>query len=260
MYKPVDRSMPATDTARTHQGTTVLVARPNRFDVNTPRIARLLGAAVATLWALPGTPVPSASAIPSSASAQSCPDAEVVFARGTGEPAGVGAIGESFIDSLRSHVGGKSVGVYAVDYPATTDFSTGLDGVNDAGGHVQHMAATCPNTKMVLGGYSQGAAVMGFVTSAAVPDGAPPDAPHPMPAEVVDHVAAVVLFGKPSPRFMHFVNEPPIAIGPLYAAKTIQLCVPDDPVCSDGGDWAAHNADTYAGMSDQGAAFAASRF
>jgi|GEM_PF-3595260 len=139
-------------------------------------IARFLGAAVVMPWALMSAPVASASAGP-------CPDAEVVFARGTGEPPGVGETGQAFVDSPRSRVGGKSVGVYAVNYPATTDFPTALDGINDAGAHIQHMAADCPNTKMVLGGYSQGAAVMGFVTANAVPDGAPENSPHPMPPE-----------------------------------------------------------------------------
>jgi cutinase len=73
---------------------------------------------------------------------------------------------------------------------------------------------------MVLGGFSQGAAVMGFVTSAAVPDGAPSNAPKPMPPDVANHVAAIALFGTPSNRFVNSIGAPPIVIGPLYAAKT----------------------------------------
>ncbi|MBX9979622.1 MAG: cutinase family protein, partial [Mycobacterium gordonae] len=119
---------------------------------------------------LAGGPVPTAAAAP-------CPDVEVVFARGSGEPPGVGGVGQSFVDSLRPALGTKSLGVYAVNYPASTDFGssdfplTVIDGIRDAGSHVQSMASTCPNTKEVLGGYSQGAAVAGYVTSAAVPAG-----------------------------------------------------------------------------------------
>ena len=58
------------------------------------------------------------------AAAQSCPDVEVVFARGTTEPPGVGGIGQAFVDSLRSQAGGRSVGVYAVNYPASREFVT----------------------------------------------------------------------------------------------------------------------------------------
>lgn len=221
-------------------------------------IGRVVSAALVTTGALLAAPVPSAFADPSTATG-SCPDVEVVFARGTGEPPGVGGIGQDFVDTLRPKVGTKTLGVYAVDYPATTAFPTAMDGINDAGSHIEHMATACPTTKMVLGGFSQGAAVMGFVTSAAVPDGAPVGAPRPMPNEVADHVAAIALFGTPSAQFMNQIGVPPIVIGPLYSAKTIQLCAPGDPVCSAGGNWAAHNEYTNDGMVEQAAAFTASQ-
>jgi cutinase len=212
----------------------------------------LLAAAVAAIWAL-AAPVPAASADP-------CPDVEVVFARGTTEPPGVGGVGQNFVDTLRSHVGAKSVGVYPVNYPATTDFPTAVDGISDAGTHVEHMAASCPRTKMVLGGYSQGAAVMGFVTENSVPDGVHlVQALQPMPEEVANHVAAVALFGKPSSQFMSIINQPPVTIGPLYALKTIELCVPNDPVCSGQGEPAAHRRYVEAGMVNQAADFATGR-
>ncbi|OBA57760.1 cutinase [Mycobacterium sp. 1100029.7] len=196
-----------------------------------------------------------------SASAQPCPDAQVVFARGTGEPEGVGPTGQAFIDNLRGREAGKSVDVYAVNYPASNEWSTGLDGIRDAGAHVVSMANDCPKTKMVLGGFSQGAAVMGFVTSAQVPDGVDPaTVPKPLAPEVADHVAAVVLFGTPNVRAMNFLGEPPVVIGPTYQAKTIKVCATDDPVCSDGMNFSAHN--TYAdggAYIDKGAAFAADR-
>jgi cutinase-like protein len=217
----------------------------------TPFVARFFVVAVMT-WAALGVSIPSASAA-------DCPDVEAVFARGTTEAPGVGAIGQAFIDSLQSKVGPKSFRVYAVDYPATTDFPTAVDGIRDAGNHVESMAATCPKTKMVLGGYSQGAAVMGFVTSAAIPDGVDAaDVPKPMPPDVANHVAAVTLFGTPSNRFMDRVGAPPVVIGPLYQPKTIELCATDDPICSDGGDWAAHAAYADDGMVDQAANYAAS--
>jgi cutinase len=193
------------------------------------------------------------------ASAEGCPDVEAVFARGTTEAPGVGAIGQAFVDSLQSKVGPKSFRVYAVDYPASPDFPTAVDGIRDAGDHVESMAASCPKTKMVLGGYSQGAAVMGFVTSAAIPDGVDAaDVPKPMPPDVANHVAAVTLFGTPSHRFMDTVGAPPVVIGPLYQPKTLELCASDDPVCSEGGDWAAHAAYADDGMVDQAANYAVS--
>jgi len=121
------------------------------------------------------------------------------------------------------------------------------------------MAISCPLTRMVLGGYSQGAAVAGFVTSTVVPDGAPADSPQPMASAISDHIAAVVLFGTPSAQFMGMIGQPPIAIGGIYQGKTIQLCTQDDPICSQGTDWAAHSAYTDNGMVAQAANFAASR-
>ncbi|HUO40630.1 MAG TPA: cutinase family protein [Mycobacterium sp.] len=215
-------------------------------------IAVFVGAATVASWA-------SLSALVPFASAQPCSDVEVVFARGTTEDPGVGPTGQAFVDALRARVGStKSIGVYPVDYPASTDFPTAIDGVNDASAHIRSMAASCPNTKLVLGGFSQGAAVMGFVTANVIPDGAPATVPNPMPPDVANHVAAVALFGKPNSRFMRAINEPQIAIGPLYAGKTIDLCVPDDPICSNGTDFNAHMQYADTGMVDQAATFAAS--
>ncbi|HSS25176.1 MAG TPA: cutinase family protein, partial [Mycobacterium sp.] len=135
-------------------------------------LTRVLGPAVVAASAISASVV-SASAAPPAA-AQPCPDVEVLFARGTGEDPGVGPTGQAFVDSLRPRIGGKSMDVYPINYPATQEWSTGLDGIRDAGARVESTAASCPQTKMVLSGYSQGAAVMGFVTSAAVPDGVDP--------------------------------------------------------------------------------------
>ena len=217
------------------------------------QIARLFGVAAVATGAALCAPIPAASAAP-------CPDIEVVFARGTFEPPGVGGIGQSFVDSVRSQAGAKSVGVYPVNYPASTDFPTAVEGIRDAANHIEAMAANCPNTKIVLGGFSQGAAVAGFVTSDAVPNGAPAAfVPQPLPPEVANHVAAVALFGKPSPQFMETIGSPPIEIGKLYEAKTIDLCVADDPICAGSGDGANHNLYGVNGMTAQAAPFAVSR-
>jgi cutinase len=223
-------------------------------------LSRVLGPLVLAALSIS---LPAAAAPP--ASAEPCPDTEVVFARGTGEDPGVGPTGQAFVDALRGRLGGKSMGVYPVNYPASDQWSTGLDGIRDAGAHVMSMAGSCPNTKMVLGGYSQGAAVMGFVTSPAVPDSIPADVdpatiPKPLSPESANHVDAVVLFGTPNVRAMNFLGQPQIVIGPLYQDKTLKVCAPEDPICSDGMNFAAH--DGYAddgGVIAQGVDFAASR-
>ncbi len=102
------------------------------------------------------------------ASAQDCPDIEVVFARGTNDAPGLGDVGGPFVDALRSKVGGRSVGAYAVNYPASFDFLAAAGGANDASAHIQYMVNTCPNTRLVLGGYSQGAAVMDVISAVPI--------------------------------------------------------------------------------------------
>jgi len=212
----------------------------------------LLGAAPA------GVPIASAD--------EGCPDVEVIFARGTFEPPGVGGIGQAFVDELQAQpqLIGKSVDVYAVNYPASLNFPAAADGVIDASNRVRDMAARCPDAKMVLGGYSQGAAVAGYVTADKIPDGyVPPNGiTGPMAPEIAKHVAAVVLFGKPSNGFLNTIDRtaPPITVGTLYAAKTIDQCIPEDPICSPtGGDNGAHQAYVLNGMTAQAAGFAADK-
>ncbi len=229
------------------------------------QITRFVVAALITVGGLLSAPIPIASA-------QDCPDVEVVFARGTGEPPGVGGTGEPFVDALRTAVGGKSLDVYPVNYEASSDFGDRIqfaqsvvDGIKDAGGHIETTAANCPNTRIVLGGYSQGAAVAGFVTSASIPSGIPAEyvqfLPKPMPASVANHVAAVVLFGKPSNAWLQNYGAPTITIGPAYVPKTDDLCAPGDTICdgdAGGAPSLAHAEYAVNGMTAQGADFAAS--
>jgi cutinase len=229
------------------------------------QIARLVAAVLLTACGLLSAPITSAAAQP-------CPDVEAVFARGTGEPPGVGGIGEPFVDSLRSAIGAKSLDVYPVNYEASSDFGDRIqfaqsvvDGIKDASGHIEATAANCPKTRIVLGGYSQGAAVAGFVTSASIPAGVPAEyvefLPKPMPPEIANHVAAVTLFGKPSAAWLQNYGAPAIVIGPLYAPKTDDLCAPGDTICDGdpgGAPSFAHAEYPANGMTAQAADYAAS--
>ncbi|SER08485.1 cutinase family protein [Mycolicibacterium nivoides] len=223
------------------------------------RIGRWLGAVGSAVFVAGGC-----IAAAGQASADSCADVQVVFARGTFEPPGVGGVGEAFTDALRAKAGGKSVDVYAVNYPASLDFATAADGVADASNKVQATVAACPDSKIVLGGFSQGAAVAAYLTEDAVPQGfaLPPSITGPLPAGVADHVAAVALFGKPSSGFLQMIytGAPPITVGTRYAAKTDDLCIPEDPVCSPtGSDNNAHNLYAANGLTDQAADYVVAR-
>ena len=225
-------------------------------------------AAVLGAWtAVMGLGMPSASAQPP---APACPDVEIVFARGTSEAPGVGGVGQGFVDAVRAQAGPRTVGVYAVNYPAGSNFNdrelfaaSVIDGIRDAGNRLQTMSVDCPNTKMVLGGFSQGAVVSGFATSDTVPSSVPTSvAPTPLPPEVAQHVSAVVLFGTPSGPFLEKYGAPAITIGPEYANKTLQLCEPGDTICNgaaDGGPNIAHALYGINGMVNQGATYAVER-
>lgn len=180
--------------------------------------------ALGTAATLVGSP---ASAAPK------CTDIEVVFARGTDEPAGIGVVGQALVDTLRPMVKGKSVGTYAVKYPATWDFLQVATGANDASKRIQSTVAKCPDTKIVLGGYSQGAAVMDVVTTSPI---AGLGYTAPLPAAVIPHVAAVAVFGNPSAR----LGKPLTTLSPDFGPRTADLCNTNDPVCSAGRDFDAH--------------------
>jgi len=180
----------------------------------------------------------------------SCPDVEVIFARGTDEPPGVGRVGQAFVSSLRQQTR-KNVSAYGVNYPANKDFLAATDGANDASNHVQQMADNCPNTKLVLGGYSQGAAVIDVVTAAPLPG---LGFRQPLPADAANHVAAVALFGNPSGRAGGLMS----ALTPDFGGKTIDLCNQGDPICSDGNQWKAHLG-YVPGLTSQAAGFVAGK-
>lgn len=189
------------------------------------------------------------------ASAAACPEVEVVFARGRVEAPGAGQIGNAFVNSLRSRTG-KNIGLYAVRYPADTEVDIGA---NDMSQHVQYMAANCPDTRLVLGGYSLGAAVTDVVLAAPI---AAFGFTSPLPPGIDRHIAAVALFG----NGMAWVG-PITNFNPLYSDRTIELCHGDDPICNPTDPenwqdyWPDHLAPAYirGGMVNQAVDFVAGR-
>ncbi len=209
-------------------------------------IAAVVVSATATL----AGPVPRAVA-------DDCPDVELVFARGTGEPPGPGRVGQALADTLVPMLGGRSLAVYGVNYPAGINFLSTGSGATDAEGHLAAVANACPGTQFVLGGFSQGAAVMSML--AGVPPlgglvGSFGSAP-PLPPEAADQIAAVAVFGNPGNRF-----DTPLSTTGLFAGKAIDLCSPGDPICFVGGrDRAAHNGYEFPPYVTDAAAFVTGR-
>ena len=173
------------------------------------------------------------TALPVAAAAPRCPDIEVIFARGTDEPAGIGAVGQALVDTLKPLVKGKSVGTYAVKYPASWDFLQVGAGASDASNRVLDTVAKCDDTKIVLGGYSQGAAVIDVVATSPI---AGLGYTTPLPATVAPRIAAIVVFGNPSAR----LGQPLTLMSKTFGARTADLCNTNDPICSLGKDFDSH--------------------
>jgi cutinase len=183
------------------------------------------------------------------AAADDCPDIEVVFARGTNDAPGLGNVGDAFVGALRDKVGGRSVGAYAVNYPASFDFLAAADGANDASAHVQYMVNNCPNTRLVLGGYSQGAAVIDVISAVPMPV---VGFNNPLPPNVPDHVAAIAVFGNPSAKL-----GLPLTVSPVWGGRAIDLCNADDPICQTNGESVAAHRAYPGGPTNQAANFVA---
>lgn len=197
--------------------------------------------------------MPATGYLPSASAA--CPAVEVVFARGRLESPGVGILGNAFISALRSK-SNKNIGTYAVKYPADTEIDIGA---NDMSAHIQSMMNNCPDTRLVLGGYSLGAAVTDVVLAV------PFDFftfKNPLPPGADQHIAAVALFGNGIAWVAPISN-----FSPVYRDRTIELCHGADPICNPADpdtwqdNWPAHLANAYiqAGMANQAADFVAGR-
>ena len=197
--------------------------------------------------------MPASGVVPSASAA--CPAVEVIFARGRLESPGVGALGNAFISALRSKAN-KNINVYAVQYPADNQVDVGA---NDMSAHIQSMMNNCPDTRLVLGGYSLGAAVTDVVL--ALPFNFF-GFKNPLPAGADQHIAAVALFGNGAAWIGPITN-----FNPVYSDRTIELCHGADPICNPADpntwedNWPAHLANAYisAGMANQAADFVAGR-
>jgi cutinase len=205
------------------------------------------GFLAAGLMLAPPTLIPTASA--------SCSDVELIFARGRLESPGAGVVGNNFVSALRSRVH-RNVNLYAVRYPADTEIDIGA---NDMSAHVQNTINGCPNTRIVLGGYSLGAAVTDVVMAAPGPMFG---FTNPLPPGADQHIAAIALFGNGTQWVGPITN-----FNPTYADRTIDLCHGTDPICNPADphtwqdNWPQHAGNLYIsdGMVNQAADFVAGK-
>lgn len=217
----------------------------------THRIGRRVGLLASALVTASGVLV--SPAVAPAAHAFDCPDVEVIFARGTNEPAGLGRVGDAFVDSLRQQTN-LNILPYGVNYAASKLQLHGGDGANDTIDRVKKSVETCPNTKIVLGGYSQGASVMDIV--AGVPIGGISWG-NTLPAQYANNIAAVATFGDVADRAGGTLPSQSALLG----SKAIDLCNPNDPIChaGPGNEWSGHTEGYVPVYTTQAAAFVAQK-
>ncbi|MFF1676010.1 cutinase family protein [Streptomyces sp. NPDC058256] len=182
-----------------------------------------------------------------------CADLDVVAARGTFEPGTLGVIvGDPVFSALQKKITGKTLSSYAVDYPANLSLTSAATGNADLVDHVRSQAASCPNQRFILVGYSQGANVVDNsigISSAGAVVGSPIVAT--IPGGLEPKVAAVLLFGNPIRALGKSVTG-------TYQSRTIDFCADGDPVCENGGDDTLAHL-TYGDDADAAATFAAGK-
>ncbi|KAK8052717.1 carbohydrate esterase family 5 protein [Apiospora saccharicola] len=172
-----------------------------------------------------------------------CTNVQVFVARGSLEeiPGRQGKLVDAVCGGMPA---GTTCGSTDIQYPATFDAyckSVG-SGVSFALRAVEAYAAACPDSKMVLTGYSQGAHLMGDATTA------------PLAAAAAKKVMAVTLFGdvRHTANQTYNLGEGAGKSGILprkgaqltglnvHSDKIHSWCNGQDPVCSSGNDLDQH--------------------
>ncbi|KAB8302019.1 hypothetical protein EYC80_005471 [Monilinia laxa] len=155
-------------------------------------------------------------------STDACKPVIVIFARGTSEAGNVGEIaGPPLFASLRAALTTAKTTVQGVNYAA--DVIGYLAGGDAAGSRTlanltTYASSKCPDAKLVLSGYSQGAQVVH-------------NAAKTLSAAVTAKIAAVVVFGDP---------DYGQAVGGVAAAKVLSICHVLDIICTGVGGFTTH--------------------
>ncbi|KAH7417744.1 cutinase [Cadophora sp. MPI-SDFR-AT-0126] len=144
-----------------------------------------------------------------------CAQMTIIFARGTTEPGNMGVFaGPQLVQAVKNAMPGTSINAQGVEYTATIQgylAGGGLDGTTSMSNFVNQALETCPQTKIVMGGYSQGGQVVHNTAKS-------------LSADAMAKVSSVVIFGDPQ-------SQTPVTGA---ESKTLVICHSDDNICSNG--------------------------
>ncbi|KAL8387345.1 hypothetical protein RB595_009972 [Gaeumannomyces hyphopodioides] len=113
---------------------------------------------------------------------------------------------------MQKAANGKSVGMQGVDYNATFyGFFVGgdQDGATNMAKITTDLVNRCPSSNVAMTGYSQGAQLLHLASQA-------------MPADVMNKVSSVVMFGDPN------YGQP---VQGVPAERTLSICKDGDTIC-----------------------------
>ncbi|KAK6065429.1 cutinase [Seiridium cupressi] len=171
------------------------------------------------------------SPLPQSTSTASCKTYTLLFARGTTETGTLGTVvGPGLENSVESALGADQVTVQGVEYAAdaagiTSEATGSGPGSVAMADDATTWLSNCPDTKIILTGYSQGAMVVHNTASKL------------NSANKIASVVAAVTFGDP------FKTQLPIGID---TAEFHTFCASDDSVCGTTGTCAGSGGCTSA--------------
>jgi hypothetical protein len=186
------------------------------------------------------------------AAATTCTAVQIITARASTEAAGEGITGALVTQIINAST--QTITRASVTYPATLNNynSSSLQGINALKAQLTTAVQNCPDQKIVLAGYSQGAHVVLDVLGGGQ-GGSLGTATPPISSSIASHVVAVATFGDPrhvpnqafdlgtarrNGRFPRSAAQLQVLGG--FAARTEAFCDSNDTFCDSGTSTQVH--------------------
>ncbi|TLD35141.1 acetylxylan esterase precursor protein [Venturia nashicola] len=181
--------------------------------------------------------------------ASSCPPSHLIIARGSLEPQGPGQL---MAMANKIIAGTPGTTIEAVVYPATIE-NYGASSGNGTAAVAEMLSSfvqKCPNSKLALLGYSQGAQIIGDAVAGGGIQGVSSINP-PIRADISSVVDAMVFYGDPRHNAVATYNvgtadkdgiftRPTNQTLNTFSEKLQSYCNTNDPFCAQGNDIAVH--------------------
>jgi len=185
-------------------------------------------------------------------SATTCADVAIITARASTEAAGEGITGNLVTQIINTST--QNISRASVSYPATLNNynSSSLQGINALKSQLTTEVTNCPNEKIVLLGYSQGAHVVLDVLGGGQ-GGSLGTATPPIASNISSHVTVVATFGDPrhvtnqafdlgtstrNGRFPRSATQLQVLSG--FASRISAWCDANDTFCASGTSTQVH--------------------